>query len=44
MTKQNRPSTHHNHPRPLIEEKGLQPAKNCPTMPEVKPSKSEKTN
>ena len=28
-------------PQPLTEEKGLQPAKNPPKMPPVKPSKSE---
>jgi hypothetical protein len=31
-------------PRPLVEEKGLQPAKNPPPMPQVKPPKSEKSS
>lgn len=35
------PSEHHR-PQPLTEERGLQPAKNPPPMPQVKPPKSEK--
>tara|TARA_R110000850_G_scaffold77783_3_gene168269 strand:- start:1944 stop:2078 length:135 start_codon:yes stop_codon:yes gene_type:complete len=42
MSKEKRPSTEHYQPRPLTEEKGLQPAKSPPVMPQVKPPKSEK--
>lgn len=31
-------------PRPLTEEKGLQPATRPPQMPNVRPPKQEKTN
>ncbi len=37
-----RPSSDHQRPQPLTEEKGLQPAKNPPPMPQVKPPKAEK--
>lgn len=32
-----------NNPKPLTEEKGLQPATNPPQMPQVKPTKQEKS-
>ena len=32
------------HPKPLTEDRGLQPAKNPPAMPQVKPPKSEKSS
>ena len=37
-----RPSSGNQRPIPLTEERGLQPAKNPPPMPQVKPTKSEK--
>lgn len=37
-----RPSSNHHRAQPLTEEKGLQPAKNPPPMPQVKPPKPEK--
>lgn len=40
--KKNTPSSEHHNPKPLTEEKGLQPAKNPPAMPQVKPPKNEK--
>ena len=42
MSKDKTPSSEHQRPVPLIEEKGLQPAKNPPPMPQVKTPKSEK--
>lgn len=36
------PPSHKPTPQPLTEEKGLQPAKNPPPMPQVKPPKTEK--
>ena len=40
--KKNTPSSQNQNPTPLTEERGLQPAKNPPVMPQVKPPKSEK--
>jgi hypothetical protein len=34
-------STNHQRAVPLTEERGLQPARNPPPMPQVKPTKSE---
>jgi hypothetical protein len=36
------PSSQNHNPRPFSDEKGLQPAKNPPAMPQVKPPKGEK--
>jgi hypothetical protein len=40
----NERSAEHQRPAPLTEERGLQPAKNPPPMPQVKPTKSETEN
>jgi hypothetical protein len=42
MSNQNKPSSVSQRPQPLTEEKGLQPAKNPPQMPQVKIPASEK--
>ncbi|MBB3061769.1 hypothetical protein [Microbulbifer rhizosphaerae] len=42
MSKDKKPSSETPRPQPLAEERGLQPAKNPPQMPQVKPPKSEK--
>ena len=36
--------TENQNPVPLTEERGLQPAKNTPPMPQVKPTKSESSD
>jgi hypothetical protein len=41
---QNQPSSSSQRPSTLIEERGLQPAKNPPPMPQVKPPAQEKRN
>lgn len=40
MSDNNKP-TEYNRPMPATEEHGLQPARNPPPMPKVKPTKSE---
>jgi len=42
MSNHDKPTTDHQRLQPLVEEKGLQPAKNPPPMPQVKPPASEK--
>jgi hypothetical protein len=42
MSRHDKPSSDSQRPQPLTEEKGLQPAKNPPAMPQVKPPASEK--
>lgn len=45
MSEKNSPRNHGTQtPRPLTEEKGLQPATRPPQMPQVKPPKQEKSN
>lgn len=41
MTPNGNTRTETNRPKPLTEERGLQPAKNPPSMPKVKPPKQD---